>query len=63
MPHASIPASERERIGITPDLVGVSVGIEDVEDLIADLEEALALKGYEDVDSVPLEQPVATFIA
>jgi len=30
------------RMGITPDLIRISVGIEDVEDLIADLEQALA---------------------
>lgn len=42
MTHASIPAQERDRIGITDGLVRISVGIEDVEDLIADLEQALA---------------------
>ncbi len=42
MTHASIPRAERERIGITDGLVRISVGIEDVEDLIADLEQALA---------------------
>lgn len=42
MTHASIPAADRERLGITDGLVRISVGIEDVEDLIADLEQALA---------------------
>ncbi len=42
MTHASIPADVRERIGITEGMVRISVGIEDVEDLIADLERALA---------------------
>ncbi len=42
MTHASIPVEVRERIGITAGLVRISVGIEDVEDLIADLEQALA---------------------
>jgi cystathionine beta-lyase/cystathionine gamma-synthase len=42
MTHASIPAEIRARIGITPGLVRISVGIEDVEDLIADLDQALA---------------------
>ncbi len=42
MTHASIPAEVRERIGITPGLVRLSVGIEDLEDLIADLDQALA---------------------
>jgi cystathionine beta-lyase/cystathionine gamma-synthase len=41
MTHGSIPESERNRLGVTPGLVRISVGIEDVEDLIADLEQAL----------------------
>jgi cystathionine beta-lyase/cystathionine gamma-synthase len=40
MTHASVPPEERERMGITDGLVRISVGIEDVEDLIADLERA-----------------------
>jgi cystathionine gamma-lyase/cystathionine beta-lyase/cystathionine gamma-lyase/homocysteine desulfhydrase len=42
MTHGSIPEAERNRLGVTPDLVRVSVGIEDVEDLKADLDQALA---------------------
>ena len=42
MTHASIPANKRAEVGITDDLVRLSVGIEDAEDLIADLEQALA---------------------
>ena len=42
MTHASIPEEERNRLGVTPGLVRISVGIEDVEDLIADLDQALA---------------------
>jgi cystathionine beta-lyase/cystathionine gamma-synthase len=42
MTHASVPESERNRLGITEGLVRVSVGIEDVEDIIADLDAALA---------------------
>jgi cystathionine beta-lyase/cystathionine gamma-synthase len=42
MTHGSIPEEERNRLGVTPGLVRVSVGIEDIEDLIADLEQALA---------------------
>jgi cystathionine beta-lyase/cystathionine gamma-synthase len=42
MTHASVPAEDRQRLGITDGLVRISVGIEDVEDLIADLEHALA---------------------
>jgi cystathionine beta-lyase/cystathionine gamma-synthase len=42
MTHASVPANIRQQIGITDGLVRLSVGIEDVEDLIADLDQALA---------------------
>ncbi|MFQ6060343.1 MAG: cystathionine gamma-synthase [Thermoplasmata archaeon] len=41
MTHASIPREEREKIGISDSLVRVSVGIEDVKDLLADLKQAL----------------------
>ena len=41
MTHASVPEDERNRIGITDGLVRISVGIEDVEDIIADLDQAL----------------------
>ncbi|KAK9125073.1 hypothetical protein Scep_013919 [Stephania cephalantha] len=41
MSHASIPASVREARGLTEDLVRISVGIEDVNDLIADLDRAI----------------------
>ena len=41
MTHASVPADKRESLGITDDLVRVSVGIEDVEDIIEDLDQAL----------------------
>ena len=40
MTHASISKEERERIGITNNLLRLSVGIEDFEDLKADLEQA-----------------------
>lgn len=40
MTHASIPEDKRAVLGITDDLVRLSVGIEDIEDLIADLEQA-----------------------
>jgi len=42
MTHASVPADARERLGITGGLVRISAGIEDVDDLIADLDQALA---------------------
>lgn len=41
MTHASIPAEQKLALGITENLVRLSVGIEDAEDLIADLENAL----------------------
>ncbi len=41
MTHASIPEGERKRIGITDTLIRVSVGTEDIEDLLGDLEQAL----------------------
>jgi cystathionine beta-lyase len=41
MTHASIPRAERLVIGITDSLIRLSVGIEDIEDLIADLKHAL----------------------
>ena len=40
--HAAIPASERNEIGVTDGLVRLSVGIEDVADIIADLKQALS---------------------
>ena len=42
MTHASIPPEIRQSIGITDGMVRISVGIEDAEDLIADLKQALA---------------------
>ena len=42
MTHASIPKAERERVGVVDNLLRLSVGIEDVEDLIDDLKQALA---------------------
>lgn len=41
MTHSAVPVEERAKNGITDGLVRLSVGIEDVDDLIADLEEAL----------------------
>jgi cystathionine beta-lyase/cystathionine gamma-synthase len=41
MTHSSMPKEVRERVGITEGLVRLSVGIEDVEDIIADLDQAL----------------------
>jgi cystathionine gamma-lyase len=41
MTHASIPPEARAKLGISDGLVRLSVGIEDVEDLIADLERSM----------------------
>jgi cystathionine beta-lyase/cystathionine gamma-synthase len=41
MTHASIPREERLRVGLTDSLIRLSVGVEDADDLLQDLEEAL----------------------
>ena len=41
MTHAAIPKNEREKTGVTDTLIRLSVGIEDVEDLVEDLKNAL----------------------
>jgi cystathionine beta-lyase/cystathionine gamma-synthase len=41
MTHASVDTTKRERLGITDGLVRVSVGLEDTDDIIADLDQAL----------------------
>jgi cystathionine beta-lyase/cystathionine gamma-synthase len=41
MTHASIPRDERLKVGLTDSLIRLSVGIEDIDDLISDLKEAL----------------------
>ncbi|KIJ46790.1 hypothetical protein M422DRAFT_249523 [Sphaerobolus stellatus SS14] len=48
MTHGSIPPAERLALGITPDLVHLTVGVEDIDDLIADVEQALswAVEGW-----------------
>jgi cystathionine beta-lyase/cystathionine gamma-synthase len=42
MTHASVPPDERNRLGITDGLVRISVGVEDAEDLLEDLDRALS---------------------
>jgi cystathionine gamma-lyase len=42
MTHASVPKEQREQIGITDNLVRLSVGVEDVDDLVEDLQQALS---------------------
>ena len=41
MTHASIPKEEREKLGVTDTLIRFSVGIEDIEDLIADIKQSI----------------------
>ncbi len=43
MTHASVPKAEREKVGLTDGLVRISVGIEDLEDLLSDLDQALSV--------------------
>lgn len=43
MTHASIPKAEREKTGVVDSLIRLSVGIEDIDDLLADLDQALSL--------------------
>lgn len=42
MTHASIPKEEREKAGVVDNLLRLSVGVEDIDDLLADLKQALA---------------------
>jgi cystathionine beta-lyase len=41
MTHASIPKEERLKSGLVDSLIRLSIGVEDAEDLLADLEQAL----------------------
>ena len=45
MTHASIPKEERKKAGLDDGLIRLSVGVEDIEDLVADLEYALNQRG------------------
>ena len=42
MTHASIPYEVRRRVGITDGLIRLSIGIENIDDLLADLDQAIA---------------------
>ena len=42
MSHASIPVKERRKIGVTDSLIRLSIGVEDIEDLIDDITNAIA---------------------
>jgi cysteine-S-conjugate beta-lyase len=52
MSHASIPKSLRDRLAPPPDLIRISVGIEDVADLLADLDQAFAAANQRDAEAV-----------
>ena len=41
MTHAAIPKEERERTGVVDSLIRLSVGIEDIDDLVSDLKQAI----------------------
>lgn len=41
MTHGSVPEEHRKKIGVTDNLVRLSIGIENIEDLIADMDAAL----------------------
>jgi cystathionine beta-lyase/cystathionine gamma-synthase len=45
MTHASVPKAMREAMGLTEGLVRLSIGIEEVDDLLADLDQALGQAG------------------
>jgi len=53
MTHASMSRENRLAAGITDGLVRLSVGIEDLEDIIADLEQALARVGQTSMNTAP----------
>ncbi|MBQ7070590.1 MAG: PLP-dependent transferase, partial [Ruminococcus sp.] len=43
MTHASIPEEIRKKVGITDGLIRLSIGIEDIDDILADLDKAIRL--------------------
>jgi cystathionine beta-lyase/cystathionine gamma-synthase len=45
MTHASVPEDRRQRMGLTDGLVRLSCGVEDADDLLEDLDQALASAG------------------
>jgi cystathionine gamma-lyase/cystathionine beta-lyase len=42
MTHGSVPKEARDAVGVTDNLLRLSVGVEDIEDLLEDLQQALA---------------------
>jgi cystathionine beta-lyase len=60
MTHKSIPAAKRRAAGVADSLVRLSVGLEDAEDLIADLEQALnQLSNTKGVSSLTEKKQIA----
>ena len=52
MTHKSIPAEKRQAAGVADSLIRLSVGLEEVDDLIADLEQAFAKSNSTELVSV-----------
>lgn len=60
MTHADLPPEERERMGITPGLVRLSVGVEHYQDIIADLAQALEVVDVSGTKKVASRRPAAS---
>ena len=43
--HSSLAPEQQQQIGITPNMVRLSIGLEDADDLIADIKQAIAVIG------------------
>jgi cystathionine beta-lyase len=59
MSHASVPAELRDRLGPPPDLVRLGIGVEDPDDLLADLAQALAVAAAADAVAGGAARPVS----
>lgn len=59
MTHADVPQAQRQAVGITDGLVRLSVGLEEPEDVIADLEQAIERSGVNRETAPPAERCVA----
>lgn len=58
MSHSVVPEKHRLEVGITDALIRLSVGLEDVEDLIADIDQAL-IKAFDPTDTT---EPIQTIV-
>ena len=54
--HKQLSAADLEKAGVTPTLLRISLGLEDVEDIIADFEQAFAKAGVCDTEHTPSDQ-------